>query len=70
MTSSTAFASTRSVPCAICARGVNLETSKTDEWGEAVHEHCFARKTIAMFRAQISDNLSRRLIEWGEYRVV
>ena len=70
MTSSTTLASTRSVLCSICARRVNLETSKTNEWGEAVHEHCYVRKTIAMLRPQMPDNLSRCLIEWSEYRLI
>jgi hypothetical protein len=27
--------------CAICARPVNLQESKTDEHGHAVHENCY-----------------------------
>ncbi len=30
--------------CAICNEPVELETSKTDENGKAVHEDCYARK--------------------------
>jgi hypothetical protein len=26
--------------CSICDRPVNLETSKTDEYGNAIHEEC------------------------------
>ena len=28
-------------PCAICSESVNLEESKTDERGRAVHENCY-----------------------------
>jgi hypothetical protein len=28
-------------PCAICEQPVNLEESKTDEHGHAVHENCY-----------------------------
>lgn len=35
------------VRCAICARSVTLELSKTDENGKAVHEDCYVRMTIA-----------------------
>jgi hypothetical protein len=28
-------------PCAICKESVNLEESKTDEHGRAVHENCY-----------------------------
>jgi hypothetical protein len=27
--------------CAICKESVNLEESKTDEYGHAVHENCY-----------------------------
>ena len=27
--------------CAICTESVNLEESKTDEFGRAVHENCY-----------------------------
>jgi hypothetical protein len=50
MTNSPNFATRRSVLCSICARQVNLETSKTDEGGRAVHEDCYVRRTIAAFR--------------------
>jgi hypothetical protein len=35
------------VICSICGRRVNLETSKTDEDGQAVHEECYVRKIAA-----------------------
>jgi hypothetical protein len=31
--------------CSLCERPVLLETSKTDEYGKAVHEECYALKT-------------------------
>ena len=30
--------------CSLCDRPVLLETSKTDEYGKAVHEECYALK--------------------------
>ena len=27
--------------CAVCRESVNLEESKTDEYGRAVHENCY-----------------------------
>jgi hypothetical protein len=33
--------------CVLCKNTVNLETCKTDEYGQAVHEDCYALK-IAM----------------------
>jgi hypothetical protein len=50
MTSSQNFATRRSVLCSICARHVELESSKTDERGKAVHENCYVRRTIGAFR--------------------
>jgi len=32
------------IACAICGKPVEIETSKTDSHGEAVHEECYARK--------------------------
>jgi hypothetical protein len=32
--------------CAICRESVNLEESKTDEYGRAVHENCYVRHVI------------------------
>jgi len=37
--------------CCICAGPISLENCKTDESGEAVHEDCYVRQTIAEFRA-------------------
>ena len=34
------------IRCAICARRVTLELSKTDEEGNAVHEDCYVRMII------------------------
>jgi hypothetical protein len=28
-------------PCAVCEQPVNLEESKTDEYGHAIHENCY-----------------------------
>ena len=67
MTGSSMFPSTRNVLCSICAGHVNLETSKTDELGRAVHENCYVRRTIAMFRVERSGN-SARLIGCGTHR--
>jgi hypothetical protein len=33
-----------SAHCRICTRSVSLETSKTDEAGNAVHEDCYVRE--------------------------
>jgi hypothetical protein len=30
--------------CIICTKPVNLENSKADEWGNAVHEECYLLK--------------------------
>jgi hypothetical protein len=32
------------LPCSICGNPVRLETSKTDELGNAVHEECYITK--------------------------
>lgn len=37
--------------CFICAASIPLETSNTDERGNAVHEDCYVRKTISKFQA-------------------
>ena len=29
--------------CSICRKSVELETSKTDERGEAIHEECYVQ---------------------------
>ena len=38
------------VICCICAEPISLETTRTDERGKAVHEHCYVSKTISKFR--------------------
>jgi hypothetical protein len=35
------------VVCSICQKRVNVETSKTDENGHAVHEACYVSKITA-----------------------
>lgn len=37
--------------CSICGRQVTLELSKTDEVGQAVHEFCYVRSTLATLRS-------------------
>jgi len=34
-------------PCTICKESVNLEESKTDELGQAVHENCYVSSLVA-----------------------
>jgi hypothetical protein len=51
MTGSTYYMSRRSVVCCICAVPLPLETSRTDEDGQGVHEECYVRRTIFRFRA-------------------
>jgi hypothetical protein len=41
----TAFMSTPL--CPICDKPLELETSKTDENGRAVHEHCYIQQLLA-----------------------
>ena len=43
------------IRCAICDRRVTLELSKTDEEGNAVHEECYVRVTIASVGMPITD---------------
>ena len=50
MTRFSNFATRQSVLCSICAKRINLESSKTDECGKAVHENCYVRRTIGAFR--------------------
>ena len=33
-------------PCAICKESVNLEESKADELGQAVHENCYVSMLV------------------------
>lgn len=39
-----------STGCFICSASIALENCKTDECGNAVHEDCYVRKTVARFR--------------------
>jgi hypothetical protein len=32
--------------CAVCEQSVNLNVSKTDEYGRAVHEECYVRLLV------------------------
>ncbi len=33
-------------PCAICKESVELEESKTDEYGRAIHEECYVSNLV------------------------
>lgn len=46
------------IACSICNRFIPLETSNTDERGNAVHEECYVHKTIAKFRTATALYLS------------
>lgn len=46
------------IVCSICSRFIPLETSNTDEHGNAVHEECYVRKTIAKFRPVAAPHVS------------
>jgi hypothetical protein len=35
--------------CALCKKSVKLEESKTDEYGQAVHEKCYVSKLGKIF---------------------
>jgi hypothetical protein len=49
MPGSAQYASQQGLVCCICAQPVPLETSKTDEGGNAVHEECYVSRTIRKF---------------------
>ncbi|MGD1077215.1 MAG: hypothetical protein ABR881_02745 [Candidatus Sulfotelmatobacter sp.] len=51
MTGSTHSMSRQTIVCCICTVPLPLETSRTDERGQGVHEECYVRKTISAFRA-------------------
>ena len=34
-------------PCVVCGKPVQLETTKTDENGQAVHGNCYTRVLVA-----------------------
>lgn len=40
-----------SIVCSICSIPLPLETSKTDEDGNGVHEECYVRRTISKSKA-------------------
>jgi hypothetical protein len=46
------------IVCSICSRFIPLETSNTDERGNAVHEDCYVHRTIEKFRTAIPLHLS------------
>ena len=46
------------IVCSICSRFIPLETSNTDERGNAVHEECYVHNTIAKFRTATALHLS------------
>lgn len=50
MTGSAHSTSQPCIVCCICAGPISLETSKSDEYGKAVHEDCYVRTTISRFR--------------------
>jgi uncharacterized protein YlaI len=50
--------------CVICQRSVELEESKTDEYGQAIHEECYVsrltrKKPISMFRCRPAPSEAR-----------
>lgn len=47
MTGNIQHPSRHSVVCSICSVPLPLETSKTDEDGNGVHEECYVRKTVS-----------------------
>jgi hypothetical protein len=36
-----------SLICSVCHKPIHLETSKTDERGDAVHEECYVQDLLA-----------------------
>ncbi len=42
--------------CSICDCSVTLELSKTDDAGKAVHETCYVRRTLSMFRKAMDES--------------
>jgi hypothetical protein len=45
--------------CAICRESVNLEESKTDEYGRAVHENCYVRTVVLKKPRKIVARINR-----------
>ena len=33
--------------CVVCGKPVQLESTKTDEFGQAIHESCYLRRILA-----------------------
>ncbi len=54
------FSKVSDTPCSICARGVTLELSKTDEQGRAVHELCYVEAMVAGLRQETEQTSVRR----------
>jgi hypothetical protein len=50
-------------PCAICKESVNLEQSKTDEYGQAVHENCYVW-TVALKKPRRNVIQMDAVYEW------
>lgn len=42
--------------CSICKQPIRLETSKTDEYGKAVHEECYVLKISSKPPQTTADN--------------
>jgi len=64
MTGSARLTSPAVIFCCICAAPILLETSKTDERGEAVHEECYVRKTIRRFRTAVAVRSRQELAQF------
>lgn len=72
MTGSAQHASQSGLVCCICAGPIPLETSKTDEQGNAVHEECYVSKTIRKFKDDpmcLPENWLSLLVEHFEPRL-
>jgi len=51
--------------CWICGNAVDLRTSKTDEYGMAVHENCYVAKTaLATEASRLTEKTSRLSRHW------
>ena len=58
--------------CGICKESVNLEESKTDEYGQAIHEECYVSKLTRKSRESISlrsDAQTGRTLNWPASRL-
>jgi hypothetical protein len=40
------------VTCSFCKQPIRLETAKTDENGEAVHEDCYLQRLMALLQSR------------------